>query len=93
MLHSPTGYYALISTTRYIAGPDSTEVEDWSVTETYPVVTFQSGEVQIVTRAGALRLAREYSQEIREGYVGEAPEGVRFEVTLEVTPHVTEESA
>lgn len=86
-MHSPTGYYALITTTRHIAGPDGTEVEDWSVTETYPVVSFQSGESMIVNRAGEVRQAKEYTQAIREGYADKTDDGVRFEVELDVTPH------
>ena len=89
-MHSPTGYYALITTARYITGPGGTETEDWSVTETYPVVSFQSGESMIVNRAGEVRQAKEYTQEIREGYADKTDDGVRFEVALDVTPHHTE---
>lgn len=87
-MHSPTGYYAFITTTRHIAGPDGTEVEDWSVTETYPVVSFQSGESVIVNRAGETRQAKEYTQAIRAELPG--GDGARFTVDLEVTPHHTE---
>jgi hypothetical protein len=86
-MHSPTGYYALITTVRHITGADGTKVEDWSVTETYPVVSFQSGESMIVNRKGQLRRAREYAQEIYDEYAGSAEEGVRFDVALDVTPH------
>ena len=92
MLHSPTGYYALITTTRHIAGPDGIEVEDWSVTETYPVVSFQSGESMIVNRAGEVHQAKEYTQAIREGYADDTAEGVRFEVALDVIPYPTPEA-
>lgn len=90
MLHSPTGYYALITTARHITGPDGTEVEEWSVTETYPVVSFQSGESMIVNRAGEVHQAKEFAQGVLDGLNEDKPDGVRFAVGLDVTPHHTE---
>lgn len=88
-MHTPTGYYALITTARYVPAASGEEVLDWSVTEVYPVVSFQSGESMIVNRAGEVRQAKEYTQEIREGY--QDAEDARFEVGLDVTPHHTPE--
>ena len=89
-MHSPTGYYALITTTRYQAAAEG-EVEDWAITEVFPVVSFQSGESMIVNRAGEVRQAKEYTQEIRAELPG--GDGARFTVDLEVTPHHTGEPA
>lgn len=88
-MHSPTGYYALITTARYIPAASGEEVLDWSVTDPYPVVGFTSGSAQIVDRHGDIRLAKEYVQGIREGY--QDAENARFEVGLDVTPHHTPE--
>lgn len=87
-MHTPTGYYALITTARYIPAADG-EVLDWTVTDVYPVVGFSSGSAQIVDRYGDIRLAKEYVQGIREGY--QDAEDARFEVGLDVTPHHTPE--
>lgn len=89
-MYSPTGYYAVVTTTRWIKG-DPDDLADWTTSDTYPVVSFASGRSVIVDRDGNTRLAFEHAQTIRDSY-GEPPEGVRFTVDLTVTPH-TEEAA
>lgn len=90
-MYSPTGYYAVVTTTRWIeAEPD--DLLDWSTTDTYPVVSFTSGSSVIVDRDGNTRLAFEYAQAVREN-LGDAGDGVRFSVDLTVTPRVEETTA